>query len=270
MNKSEILESAATSGHLTIEKSFGAASVDSIRVVPPHYPGAVLPAAPAQARLTYRAGPLLPNVEVFTIFWGGTWGTSAPLTALMKRLNSFFADILVSPLMDQMAEYDVPDQAIGHGSLLGTGVISAAAPMASVTDSAVRAELKRWLDAGQVPKRTKNTLYFIYLEPGVVSILGGARSCQSYCGYHNNSGDAYYAVMPYPSCDSCLGGLSAFDALTATSSHELCEAITDPVPGSGWYDDVHGEIGDICAWSFKQVAGYTVQLEWSNRENRCV
>ena len=58
--------------------------------------------------------------------------------------------------------------------------------------------------------------------------------------------------------------------LTATSSHELCEAITDPIPGAGWYNDTNGEIGDICAWSFKQVAGYMVQLEWSDQQQKCV
>ena len=25
------------------------------------------------------------------------------------------------------------------------------------------------------------------------------------------------------------------------------EALTDPVPGQGWHDDVHGKIVDICA-----------------------
>lgn len=100
--------------------------------------------------------------------------------------------------------------------------------------------------------------------------MGGSRSCQSYCGYHSNVDSIYYAVMPYPGCSGCLGGLTVLDALTATSSHELSEAITDPVPGTGWYDDTQGEIGDICAWQFKQVDGYTVQLEWSNEQNQCV
>ena len=68
----------------------------------------------------------------------------------------------------------------------------------------------------------------------------------------------------------CLGGLTDLDALTQTSSHELCEAITDAVPGTGWYDDHNGEIGDICAWKAKKVGGYTVQLEWSNKANNCV
>jgi hypothetical protein len=59
--------------------------------------------------------------------------------------------------------------------------------------------------------------------------------------------------------------MTSLDALTSTSSHELCEAITDPVPGQGWYD----EIGDICAWQTKQLGNYTVQLEWSNSDASC-
>ena len=76
--------------------------------------------------------------------------------------------------------------------------------------------------------------------------------------------------MPYPDCAGCVGGLAVLDALTSTSSHELCEAITDTVPGTGWYDDSKGEIGDICSWQTKVVDGYTVQLEWSNSAGRCV
>ncbi len=75
--------------------------------------------------------------------------------------------------------------------------------------------------------------------------------------------------MPYPGCSGCAGGLASFDALTSTSPHELCEAITDPIPGQGWYDDQNGEIGDICAWKAKQAGTYTVQREWSNRSKDC-
>jgi hypothetical protein len=261
---------------------------EHIRVVPLHYPKPSVSlrerrvqgkgtdlfdgkahAAPAGAHLTYSNGPLIPNVEVFTIFWGTNWN-SPTATALMAKLNAFFTAILVSPLINQLAEYSVPGQTIGHGKFIGTKVITAAAPVGSVTDTTIRARLTKWIKAKIVPPTTKNTLYFIYLEPGIVSIMGGSKSCQSYCGYHNDKGKVYYAVMPYPSCAGCLGGLSVFDALTGTSSHELCEAITDPVPGSGWYDHVNGEIGDICAWNFKKVAGYKVQLEWSNQKNKCV
>jgi hypothetical protein len=54
------------------------------------------------------------------------------------------------------------------------------------------------------------------------------------------------------------------------TSHELCEAITDPIPGQGWYDDAHGKIGDICAWKTRKIGKYAVQLEWSNRAEKCL
>ncbi len=266
---------------------------EAIRVVPLHYPKAVrtvdelaaarradekgidpfagrpAPAAVA-AHLAYNGGPLLTGVQVYTIFWGALWGTTPAAQKLIVDLNTFFATILASPLMAQLAEYSVAGQAIGPGTLAGTVTISANAPTRSVADSALQSALSRWIRAKTIPSGPKDLLYFVYLDPGVASVQGGGKSCQSFCGYHSSAGSVYYAVMPYPSCDGCLGGLAAFDALTATSSHELCEAVTDPVPGTGWYDDAHGEIGDICAWNFKQVAGYTVQLEWSNQLGKCV
>jgi len=226
--------------------------------------------APITAHLTYNGGALLTSVAVFTVFWGKLWGTTPTSTQLMTDLNKFFAAILTSSAIDQLQEYSVPGKAIGHGQLTGTKLIKTNAPVGSITDSAIQKQLKKWIAARTIPQATKNSLYFIYLDPGIVSIMGGSKSCQNYCGYHNHVGKVYYAVMPYPTCRGCLGGMVALDALTGTSSHELCEAITDPVPGSGWYDDTNGEIGDICAWNFKKVSGYTVQLEWSNQQNKCV
>src|SRR6185312_10360249 len=65
----------------------------------------------------------------------------------------------------------------------------------------------------------------------------------------------------------CAGGLALLDALTSTSSHELCEAITDPVPGDGWYDDQNGEIGDICARG-RPAGSATTRCSSSGRTSR--
>ena len=242
---------------------------DPIRIVPLHIPGTL--AAASGAKLTYRDGLLISAVDVFTIFWGSAW-KAAPQTALIGQLNGFFDFVLGSALMDQLTEYNVPKYAIRHGRRIGTATITTPALGTSVTDGAIQAMLRQQTAKGKpIPKPTANTLYFIFVSPGVRVVLGGSASCQAFCGYHNAiSGKSFYAVMPYPGCSGCTGSLTAFDALTSTSSHELCEAITDPVPGQGWYDDLNGEIGDICAWQTKKIGSYTVQLEWSNKAKRCV
>jgi hypothetical protein len=59
-------------------------------------------------------------------------------------------------------------------------------------------------------------------------------------------------------------GHNPIDVLTSTSSHELREAITDPIPGQGRYGDTNEEIGDICAWKSKKL-GKTSGLAGDHR-----
>jgi hypothetical protein len=103
------------------QKSNGGASPKSkikhpVRIVPLH-PYVRDVAAPAP-QLTYRNGPLLTSVEVFTIFWGTAWHGPAN-ASLTGQINSFFDFVLSSPLIDQLAEYSVPGQPIGHGKRIG-------------------------------------------------------------------------------------------------------------------------------------------------------
>lgn len=240
---------------------------EPIRIVPLHSGPAAAPAIPAN--LTYRGGPLLSSVEVFTAFWGTEWlAAEAPL---LKRMNDFFLYVLASPLMDQLGEYSVPGVRIGHGSLAGTTIISDRPAGNSVTDAQIQNLIQTEIAKTTLPKTNPNSLYFLFLPPGVDVALGGQKSCANFCGYHDSIGGAlYYGVAPYPGCSGCVGGLQALDALTSTSSHELCEAVTDPVPGQGWYDTDQGEIGDICAWQTKKLGPWTVQLEWSNQRRSCI
>jgi hypothetical protein len=258
----------------TTERKIYPAHGDPIRVVPLNVPQELIgdKTAPAIApQLTYRNGPLIKNVEIFTIFWGTGW-QQAPASSLITQINGFFDYIVTSPLIDQLAEYNMPGQSIGHGSVAGTISITSPPLHGSVSDAAIQHMLQHLIASNNsVPQPSPNTLYFIYVQPGTRVVQGGGASCQVFCGYHNDiSGQIFYAVMPYPGCTGCTGSLDTFTALTSTSSHELCEAITDAIPGQGWYDDSNGEIGDICAWKTKTVGKYTVQLEWSNKANKCV
>jgi len=261
-------------GRKMTERSIYPAHGDPIRVVPLNVPQELIgdKAAPAVApHLTYRNGPLIKNVEVFTIFWGAGWEKS-PASNLIAQVNQFFGHILTSPLIDQLAEYSVPGQAIGHGKFTGTLSLTTPPLHHSVSDTGIQHMLQHVIATDNaVPQPSPDTLYFVYIQPGTRVVQGGSASCQAFCGYHNDiSGQIFYAVMPYPGCPGCTGSLEALTALTSTSSHELCEAITDAIPGQGWYDDTNGEIGDICAWKTKTVGQYTVQLEWSNKANKCV
>jgi hypothetical protein len=248
---------------------------DPIRVVPLRGDYSVIapaPAAPPSAApsLTYRGGPLLTAVQIFTFFWGDGW-QAQPQAGLMPQVIQFFDYIVTSPLVDQLAQYSVAGNTIGHGANLGA-IPLAGAPGQSVDDSAIQQMIQQQISANSaVSQPTPNSLYCVFLPPGVAVSLGGSSSCVNFCGYHSDiNGQIFYAVMPYPDCTGCAGGLTVLDAITSATSHELCEAITDPIPGQGWYDDNNGEIGDICAWQTKQLGAYKVQLEWSNQAGKCV
>jgi hypothetical protein len=233
------------------------------------------PPAPQAANVTYHGGPVLGAVEVVTIFWGAAWAEAAQAT-LAQNLNAFFDAILQSSLMDVMAEYGTPSQPIGHGSRVATVTLSDSEPGSpqpgggrSVSDEQIQTALQGWVADSTVPAATANTLYFVYLPPGVVSTLGGDASCTTYCGYHNHVGATlFYAVEPYVTCAGCSSG-AILDTQTKISSHELFEAITDPAL-NGWYDDTSGEeIGDICNTDTRTLDGYTVQSEWSQAQGAC-
>ena len=238
-----------------------------IRIVPLRLEAIAPVAAP---NLSYRGGPLLTSVQVFLFFWGDAW-QQEPVARLMRQLNEFFEYALTSPLIDQLGEYSVPDYRIGRGTRSGAIALTTAPP-SNVQDADIQQLIKEEIASDPaVAQPTPNSLYFVFLPPGVTVGLDGASSCVNFCGYHNSiDGQVFYAVMPYPDCSGCVDGKGVLDAMTSTGSHELCEAITDPIPGGGWYDSANGEIGDICAWQTKQLGPYTVQLEWSNQQGRCV
>ncbi|MFL5966356.1 MAG: hypothetical protein ACJ747_07380 [Gaiellaceae bacterium] len=242
--------------------------MDAIRIVPLR-DDAIAVATPA-ANMTYRGGPLLANVDVVTLYVGAAWRDD-PLDTLARDLDGFFDFIVASELVDQLAEYSVSAFQIAYGSHSSSVRLDGVELGATVADDELRTTLRDAMSAGTIPQPAANTLYVLFLPPGVAVDLQGARSCQVFCGYHDAiDGNVFYAVLPSPDCRGCSGDRPALEALTITASHELAEAITDPVPGTGWYDDAVGEIGDICAWRTKTVGDYVVQTEWSNAARSCI
>src|ERR1700688_5332139 len=114
----------------------------AVRMVPLHKPEAQAIAPASAPKLVYRGGPLITSVDVFTIFWGGKWQQD-PYTGIPAQLNQFFDFILTSALLDQLSEYSVTGQSIGHGKRTGTITLGTPALSASVTDQAIQQLLQK-------------------------------------------------------------------------------------------------------------------------------
>ncbi len=234
---------------------------------------AAAPVAGPTPSLAYNGGPLLASVQVVAVFWGSEWSDS-PLADLAQQVGAFFQFLVTSPYIDQLAEYSLPQAPIGPGTFAGAIQVSTPAPDTVTTDDQIRSFLQDQIAAGDLPQPSADSLYFVFTPPGVSVSLSGDLSCQAFCGYHDAiDGQIFYAVVPSPDCPGCSMG-STLDSLTVVCSHEFAEAVTDPIPGQGWYwyadANDQGEIGDICAGQAKALGGYQVQLEWSNAAGACV
>jgi len=228
--------------------------------------------------LTNHGGTVLTNVQVVPIYWGSEW-TTGTTAALPAQVNGFFDFILTSSVIQMLGEYSIPGKNIGFGSRIGSFVISNSEPGTVsgsgrlVTDAQIQTALQGWINAHTVPAVNANTLYFVYLPPNCAcdGPGGSGASCSQFCGYHDSFGSGvYYAVIPFANCNGCVFPGQFLDTLTEVSSHELCEAITDPTLGTWWDPTTGNEIGDICNRQTVRLGPYLVQTEWSNSQTSCV
>src|SRR5438270_298649 len=258
--------------------------------------------------LSYFGGPVMSNVSVVTVFW-----TNAVDAGVQTTMPEFYSAITNSTYYDLLSEYATnvspvgggsgTSQSIGRGSSGGTFTISPSTcndgTSCTIDDTAIQTELLDQINAGHLPAPeldnhgNVNTLYMIYFPLNVTITQGGSQSCVVFCTYHGNTSLQFklknleYGVFPDmgPS-SSCFGGCGAdpnyLNDTTSVSSHELAEAVTDAevglatdfAPPLAWYDEINGEIGDICNAEQGTVSAagttWTVQKLWSNALNNCV
>ncbi|KAJ3313937.1 hypothetical protein HDV04_001243 [Boothiomyces sp. JEL0838] len=237
----------------------------------------------ATAALKYYGGPVIPNVEVHPIFYGGD------SVQYKSQINQFYAGVVNSPYYDWLSEYNTPNQTIGRGTFGGSIDYTTNLKTSLDDQNDIQPLLVGLADAGTISPNA-NTYFPIHFKPSIDITQGGSASCQVFCAYHGTisykGGYIYYGVVPDQG-GSCAGGCgSSFNRLSnlqSVTSHELIEATTDPAVGLAtgnaaplsWYDSNNGEIGDICNGKQGTITGgdgktYTVQKEWSNKKNSCI
>lgn len=98
-----------------------------------------------------------------------------------------------------------------------------------------------------------------------------------YCGWHTaDSNNCPYAVIYRPrTTPNCIEG-SASNSLLSVVTHELAEALTDPVPGVSGNSGSGGEIGDYgqCVWRYATIlcsdgTSRVCQWLWSEADGAC-
>lgn len=230
-------------------------------------------AAPGFGEVEYHNGRVISTVRVTAVYWNSN-------VAFQSTLTSFYATIASSTYIDWLREYNTPTQFIARGSLVNAVVDPSPPAATNLQDTDVTNELVRLINAGTLAVPGPNDLYMVHMPPGFSVTHSGHHSCpgtvfDSYCGYHNrfvyNGTIAYYGIIgDLGPCGSFCGPGDALANTTATASHELLEAITDP-GSDAWYEDLRGaEISDICQDQDVSVSGFTVMRAWSRLQQDCV
>ncbi len=231
--------------------------------------GAPVPGQLALPQVSYEGGPLLAQPTLIAVTYAGD--PEAP------DLEDFVASIGCTAYWRATAgEYGIGD------AVAGPPVRVAESAPANLNDSVLGAWLARKIDGNDplFPRPAPGTVYVIFF-PATTQITEGTggTSCVSFSGYHESAAlsdgtPLIYAVLPRCSTQAAQ--------LTASASHEIVEAVTDPIPDTqpayglpdsnhlGWALAGAGEVGDMCDFlpdSVFQPAGFpwAVQRIWSNR-----
>jgi hypothetical protein len=271
---------------------------------------------------------VISNVQIVPVFWSYQGKTVD--SNVTSWAPPYMATLVDSAYMDLLSEYSTSSQTVTRGTATQPYTITpTTATSATVSDKSITTELAAQVKAGHLPAVQNdatgkpNTLYVIFFPTGVTITQGSGKSCTDFCGYHSSgksgSSQYLYAVIPdlsevqtYTRSDGgtitepCGYGC-AYQAkskpevewFNGTISHEIGEAVSDPVGGSGWYDQNNtdfacagsksqnqsggGEIGDVCVgfWDDEYGTGQcedtqnvpgtnlAAQMQWSNALNGC-
>jgi hypothetical protein len=235
--------------------------------------------------VSFFGGNVLPHVQAQGLYLGSEF-TSTPANTEPATLDAFLRDITGGPFMQALARagYNV-----GPGSAVAGAVDrTSLADGSTISDSFIQSRLQADISSGLLQAPNANTLYVVYVQPSVAVNLGSGQGTtqQGILGYHTafvgaNGAPIRYAVVVSPggaAGNSVLPeAATAIDQLTAVTSHELAEAVTDPDVDSnvnngrlGWFDPQRGEIGDVeenNPSAFVRLDGHLVQEVADRNDN---
>lgn len=280
-------------------------------------PAPAAPAAPAAPLLLYHAaGPVMLTATIYTIFWepaklqnGGSTSIPAAYRDLQNRHlrdypahgidnnNTQYSETLhgVTRYVENIGH--LADTYIDHRPYPASGCTDPQTPGNCLTDAQIQAEIEHVVKHEHW-KRGLEHIVFMFTSSGEGSCFSASTPVCAYtfyCAYHGfipGTGAAppiIYANMPYGDPAVCqLPGQPSpnadpiADTTTTAASHELTEAITDPLLNA-WFTAGGAEIGDLCAYNYGSNTWdsgkanqmwnghfYELQQEYDNHTAACV
>jgi hypothetical protein len=241
----------------------------------------------------YYGGPVMASTTQVNFYFanntGSIWGNPATYESYLN----------VSHMIELLDRYTFQAQSNGHWGLSGTSWIYTGSQPALLYDNQIQADVQiiaaADVSAGRISSANFSGFYHVFLPPGTDECFTNpAQGCYNpdghapgpfaFCAYHSYtrlpSGQYIaYDVQPYANVNGCSQsgtGLEAQDQANVLG-HETAEAISDVIPGSGWYSiwpTGGGEIGDECAFEpIKQTLAvghvYYTQDWYSTVHHQC-
>ena len=222
--------------------------------------GAWSSGSPSGPRFVDKHGLVLPNPQLYLIYWGGAWG-AAP-TPTPAEVTEAVGTLMASAYLTGLTQY----RGSGRGTLRGSTLVASSDPADGFTDRQVARFVDDQLATGNVPgpDPDNQTVYGVVMPTGITP---GFATWGKHNYFERSGQRIHYAWF------TNVGDLAS---ITGIVSHELVESATDP-EGSGFRGakgtcDEPGwcEIADVCESTWSMVDGVMVKAYWSNRENDCI
>jgi hypothetical protein len=222
-------------------------------------------------QLVSEGGPVLTAPRTQPIFWSADADIQAKIEDFDQKLATY-----------DYWETTTSEYGVGYLKALPSIVTTDPVP---TTNAALTAWLAQKLDGthtaeGWPAQVDPQTIYSVFLPPGAVLHDPSGDSCSAYGAFHDEAMGAHGESIIYALMPRCNYGGAPIDDLTASYSHELIEAATDPLVETDLaYGDpdpdnyVMGytpgaETGDYCEYvdtAYIRLEGYEVQRTWSNK-----
>ncbi len=202
-----------------------------------------------------NGGHILIHPEVMLTFWGAGWGTTSPVAPSVGQVTGALQDMLNGPYFALLNQY----RSIARPRMIPAVAIDTTNPPATIQESDIVNHFISQFASGALPAPNNNydVVYTVMLPNGFHDAAGdwGAHDVATY-----NGTNFYYAWVTGD------GTMTGDTSHPDNFAHELAEATTDPVPGTG----ITPEISDPCNSQNTIINQYSVQGYWSAADGKCV